>query len=53
MWKSLCSKRLYGSIAHGFEAGFPISQISRQVAEYPLAEVMEATAQRPQLRNLG
>ena len=46
-------KRLYSSIAHESEAGFLISQISQQVIKFPLAEAMNATVQRPQLRNLG
>jgi len=46
-------KLLYHSIACGFEAGFLISQISQQVAQNPLAAGMDATAQRPQLRNPG
>jgi len=30
-----------------FEAGFLISQISQQVAKYPLAKAMDASVQRP------
>ena len=36
-----------------WEAGFLRSQISQQVVTHPFAEVMDTTAQRPQLRNLG
>jgi len=46
-------KRSYNSIAYGFEAGVLISQILQQGIKYPLAEAMDATTQRPQLRNLG
>jgi len=52
-WNIIFGKRLYDSIAYGFEAGFLRSQISQQVAKHPFAEAMDATVQRPQLRNLG
>jgi len=36
-------KLLYHSIACGFEAGFLISQISQQVAEYSFVEAKNVT----------